>query len=347
MRNIKKGTNKNKVNGGKRMQMKKGNDRKKDKSKQIENKIMGEAIKAGFEEIIKSAAITIFAGYSWARYRNFDPVFNQRDFDADRRHAETVYAKIYKDKNTKEIIDEMINRQAEIIWWRRYLDGNDTGYSDYQSQQDRWEAKRYAAYLFFKELVEKCISKKICPEFNAAEIGSEIFDLLKSLTIEEYCKIKGYLCFLERREHGFDKEHYLSAMNDLDRAFLNCGNNAMKRMNSVIFDSIKTEDYDSITKAKCRPADRLGYIDREAAEEFVNKYYSFVETVISNDVNAGDAVDLLVDLYHGCHSKIINVLEFTLKCMIASYVDERLHSSIRGESCKQELTEIQKVINKQ
>ena len=304
-------------------------------------------------EIIEEATLTVLAGYYWARNRNFDPVFNQAAYDDDRRRAEKRLRDIYGaevEKPLQQLIQEMIKKQAEVIWWRRVTDGKDPGFNPDLYAQDGWEAKRYVAYLFFEGIRKSCFEEGICPDFAINAIGKEIIDLIKSLTIEEYCRIKGYLFFLRERDkygegaYGFDEGNYLSAMNDLDKTFLNCNHRTTKRMCD---DFVKLmDDEEKIKKAKYSPRDRIGHIDQEAIKEFVDRYYSFIRKVVSNDIDHQEAEKVLVDLYHKSNSKIINMMEFLLKCMIASYVDEKVHFKIRLDSGKMEISKVGKVIHK-
>jgi hypothetical protein len=316
---------------------------------ETQERVLAKLLDNEFKKVIEAAAITVLAGYYWARDRNFDPLFDQEAYDDDRRHAEKKLREMYEDKKTlQQIINEMINRQANVIWRRRRKQGDDEGYSYYRYQQDRWEAKRYVAYLFFEEIRKNCFEKGICPDFGVNLIGKEVINLLKSLTVEEYCKIKGYLSFLERTAHGFDKDDYLKAMDDLDNTFLNCNCLTMKRICGSFGELLGEllDDEEKIKKAKYSPQDRLGYIDQKAIEDFVNGYYSFIKKAVSIDENHKDAEPLLTELYHKANSKIINMMEFLLKCMIASYVNLEIHSLIRLKFDKTEIKKVKKVPHK-
>lgn len=318
----------------------------------IETETLSRVVDSLMEKIIRSNAIKVFAGYAWARNRNFDEVYDPKAFEEDKKYGEQLLKETYKGETLplKDLIRKMIDKQAEVIWWRRVLDGRDPGYSTYLYERDRWEAKRYIAYLFFEELRKNCVQKGICPDLALSLKGQIIIDLLKSLTIEEYCKIKGYLAFLDRRQnnggvvHGLENHDYMLAMKDLDSSFLNCNCRARKQFTAHAQKIVIVKDCEEIKNAKYNTRDRLGHMDRLAIELFVDKYCAFVNAVFSNSVERNEAVVLLTDLYHNSNSKIINMVEFFLKCLIASYVDETVHSRIRINSHKSALVQIDKTL---
>ncbi len=302
----------------------------------------------GVQNLLDKVALTVLAGHRWAKNRNFDTFSNETVFVTDKEYVEKLLEQKYSGKTLKEIIDEMINVQAEVIYLRRIREGKQQLPDDYEN--DRMIAKRYVAFLFFEGLVKDCVEQGVCPDFGINLMGQEVIHLLKSLTIDDYCKIKGYLLFLERKEkygksiHGLDKDDYLSAMNDLDRAFLNCNCQPMKRVHSRMLTLIDSERV--IKKAKFNTCSRLGHQEARTVEDFVAKYYSFVKEVKYKDANRREkeALVLLSDLYNKANSKIINASEFILKCMIASYVSEENHTVIRLKEGKQDQRGIKRAV---
>lgn len=297
-----------------------------------------------FGEMLEIVAITVLAGHHWATNRNFDDFFDAALYASDREYAKQQLEHFYDKKNLNETIQEMINRQAHTISLRRKKDGIGDHPDDYC--KDRWEAKRFVAFLFFEEILKGCIEKCKCPIVGDDNILSgEIIELLKSLSIEEYCRIKGYLFYLsdqhsnsENYIHGNDAKHYFKAMDLLDKAFLNCKGEKNKTCCSSMSELI-LDDHSKIKKAKQNPSDRLGYIDSDSVKSFVEKYYSLIEKIFSGKKAAHDPISVLHDLYNKDNSKIINMVEFMLKCMIASHVEDDAHWKIRVNSGKHDITE--------
>lgn len=322
-----------------------------DQEQTIETMVLKRVVDTLMEEIVELNAVRVFAGYAWARNRDFNTVYDEAAFEEDRIYGENLFKKIYKEKtpSLEELIREMINRQAEVIWWRRVVNGTDPGYSQYLYERDRWEAKRYIAYLFFEELRENCVHRGICPDFGLSLKGQAVIDLLKSLTVEEYCKIKGYLAFLNRKQnagraaYGLEHNDYMLAMKDLDSSFLNCNCHVKKQFTADAQKIVIVKDCEKIKAAKYNTRDRLGHIDPSVVEDFVDRYCAFIQDIFSRNVQRKDAVDLLAALYHNSNSKIINMVEFILKCLIASYVDEKIHSKIRLGFYKSDLAQVDKI----
>jgi hypothetical protein len=310
-----------------------------DELKELERELFGRVIKYIFGEnnLIDNVAITVLAGYSWAKNRNLDAFFNETMFVADREYAKNQLKQKYSGKTLKEIIDEMINMQAEVIWLRRVKEGRQKSPDDYEN--DRMRAKRYVAYLFFEDIRNNCFEKKICPDFRVKLISDEIIHLLKSLTVEDYCRIKGYLRFVDRNNghgeevHGYDYGDYLYGMSYLDNVFVNCKNQINIKFNNEYEKLLDNED--KISQAKHHSCYRLGCVDEETIEGFVNEYYTFIRKIFSDQIDERHAVRILRNLYNKSNSKIINMLELLLKCMIASYIDARVHDNIRVTAGKQ------------
>jgi hypothetical protein len=295
-------------------------------------------------KLVDNVAIQVLSVYEWAKHRNFDTVFDPRKYSQDCERAKEQLKKEYSGKTLQELINKMINLQAEVIWLRRLKEGKGQSPEDYEN--DRWEAKRYIAYLFLEDIRTSCFKDGICPDFKINLLSKDIVDLLKSLTIEEYCRINGYLRFLERNDkhnhvvHDYDQRDYLNAMGDLDKVFLNCSYKRMKQINEKYKAFYDKEE--QIKKAKYNTCSRLGCITPYTIEKFVDDYYDFINKVLSHQGAKENAVNILKRLYDKCNSRIVNATEFLLKCMIASYVDKDEHNKIRIEAGKRELERIEK-----
>lgn len=285
----------------------------------------------GNNKLIDTVATIVFAGYLWAKHGNFDDIIHKEGIIFGEKHdAEELLKRYYSNKSIKYIIEEMINKQAEVIWLRRRKGGN---VSDEYYERDKWEAKRYVAYLFFEELLRNCVDKHSCPDFSKG-MDKEILTLLKSLSVEEYCRIRGYLNFRERSDsngfekHGYDQQDYLDAMAHLDCAFKNCKetirNTLSKHKHTVFPDRLG-----DIITAKINPSDRLGPIDQEAVELFVRNFYGFVEDLYENTSGKEDAIKVLRGIYSKDNAKIINMVEFITKCIVAAHVEKDTYKGIR------------------
>lgn len=288
----------------------------------------------GESKQIDKVAVTVLSGHHWAKKRNFDSFFIQEIFDNDREHAKELLRYYSGKKTLQEVIDAIINFQAAIIYLRRIREQEPESSGDYEN--DKWAAKRYVAYLFFEDIRKNCIEDGVCPDFKINLISDEIIDLLKSLTVEDYCRIKGYLRFLDRNKiHGYDFDDYMYGMGYLDSVFLNCKGKKMKKLHKEKY-KLLLHNEEEIKKAKQNTCYRLGCKDTDKIniEEFVNQYYTFIRKIISNEVEKKHAVEILKNLYNKSNSKIINMAEFLLKCLIASYVDEKDHVKIRADASK-------------
>ena len=270
--------------------------------KELEQEIYDRVVTYIFKtnDLIDSVAITVLAGYSWAKNRNFDTFFNETMFVADREYAENLLVQKYSGKKLKDIIDEMINMQAEVIWLRRVKEGKQQSPDDYGN--DRMRAKRYVAYLFFEDIRKNCCEKNICPDFQVKLISDEVIHLLKSLTVEDYCRIKGYLQFIDRNNaHGQDCGDYLHGMSYLDSIFVNCKKQKPIKLNEEYEKLL--DDKEQISAAKHHTCYRLGCIDEETIEGFVNEYYTFVRKIFSDQIDERHAIRILRDLYNKSNSK--------------------------------------------
>lgn len=289
----------------------------------------------GNNELIDKVAVKVLAGHRWAKDREFDPTFIQEHFDKDRNYAEDLLKNFQNScKTFDKVIEEMINVQAAVIFLRRIKERQPQSPDDYEN--DKWEAKRYVAYLFFEDIRNNCMKDGICPDFSINLLHPEIVHLLKSLTVEDYCRIKGYLQYIERDEqhqHGFDLSDYLNSMGYLDQVFLNCKNQKLKKLNKQ--EGFSFDDKQVVKKAKLNTCYRLGCVAEENIEAFVNEYYAFLNQVVPDQREKKDAIKILKDLYNKSNSKIVNMMEFLLKCMVASYVDQREHADIRRAAGKE------------
>lgn len=300
-----------------------------------------------YGEYVANMAIVVLAGHQWAKHRNFDKFFDQEKYDEDRAEAEKILRGLYNEnKPLKDILELMTKMQADVIYWRRVLNGGNLLSTPEQQNRDTWEAKRYIAYLFFDDVLHNCINIIKCPDFSKVFNNPDIFNLMKSLTIEEYCRIKSYLLYLGDqnkmgvKEECRDDKYFLGAMGYLDQAFYNCDGNCNKKINSKYRRRFSSKKED-IIKAKYNPHDRLGDMNIEDIKKFVDAYYSFIEKYeIPNDQkDPGDstknqATTLLEFMYDKKNSKFVNMMEFSSKCMIASYVDRNKHETIRSDAKK-------------
>lgn len=294
------------------------------------------------ENIINKIAITVIAGYYWARDRDFNNFFDEAEFIKDRKNAIKELEKTYKNKNNlKDVLKEMVNKQAEVVWRRRKFEGIEDPPNSYD--RDNWEAKRFIAYLFADKIITDCIESNVCPDFKLNLFDPEIVNLLKSLTIEEYCRIKAYLIFLRNTQsysgkvYWNDDVNYREATNFLDKAFHNC--KCMKKVKmdknkySLLLGNIETE---KIKKAKKIPCDRIGPINHMNIEKFVDEYYAFFDAIQKNpqEKKEDDLTKIIKMLYDVSYTNVINIFEFMLKCMFLSHINESKHEEIRKEAGK-------------
>ena len=284
----------------------------------------------GGDKIIDFVATTVIAGHHWAKYRDFDTSPDKYKEIEEWKTAEKELRNFYNGKPLKKVLEDMINRQANVIYLRRQVENIPDPPNHYD--RDKWEAKRYIAYLFFDEILYGCVHDHLCPDFDINLISQEVVDLLRSLTIEEYCRIKAYVVFLDNRKnignqaYYKDDLNYYNALSLLDKAFQNC----KRRKNATLQNGgWLNQDVDTIRKAKRKTEDRIGPIPKGIIKDFVNKFYPYINQLPKNSHGKEETIKILSRIYDKSNTKIINVIEFMLKCMIASHVSDDEYNEIR------------------
>lgn len=285
------------------------------------------------DDLINRVAVRVLAGHYWAKYRNFDAFPDKYKEVEDWKAAEKDLENLYSGKPLKEIIHIMVNNQADVIHLRRRKERIPDPPNSYK--RDNWEAKRYIAYLFFEEILYECIKKKICPDFNINVKSQEIINLLRSLTIEEYCRIKAYIYFLDDQEKNGcqayykDEFNYHNAMSFLDTAFQNCKCGQNVPIQNIEW--LKDSNIDAIREAKRNTQNRIGPIPEGIIGKFVNEFYPFINRLLTNSHSKEETIKILSKIVDKSNTKIVNVVEFMLKCMIASHVSDDEYNEIRVE----------------
>lgn len=258
----------------------------------------------GNNSLVDEVAKIVFADYKWVTERNFDTIFDSKMFEEDRRYAEEILKK-FTAKPLSEIIDEMIKNQAHVIWRRRVYDGRDYGYDPHIYENDNREAKKYIAYLFFEDIVKNCAKNGICPDFcidpikgKINNIGEKMIELLKLLTVDDYCCIKGYLLFLDRKIklgnsqkiHGYDYADYMEGINCLKGVLLNDNSGQNEPLNKIISD-------------------------------FINQYRLFIGKIGNKeDKKEENVVERLKNIYSKPILKDTNMIDFILKHTITGFL---------------------------
>lgn len=231
-----------------------------------------EFLSTALQPVISRVAITVLAGFQWAKNRNFARFYDKRCAEEDWRLAENELRELYSDKSIGELLQIMIDRQAEVIFLRRQADGGKDDASFIP--RDRWEAKRYVAFLFFNDFVEKCVEETVCPEDTEFIKFPAILQLLKSLSIEDYCRISAYLSYRSRLDSGTYasspdcSSDYYAAHDFLEQAFTNCKKRSKTcARRPLLFGG--GIDRHQIAEAKARPTDRYGHIDLQRVADYV------------------------------------------------------------------------------
>ncbi len=142
----------------------------------------------------------------------------------------------------------------------------------------------------------------------------------------------------EEKESGdkcfMDDHYYFAASKSLDQAFDNCKCKNQVKLHKdshawIFFDT------QQIKQAKQNVEDRIGPLPKkELISNFVDEYYNVINQIIASQDNKKDIVEVLTKLYDSSNSKIINMVEYMLKCMIASYIDENKYIEIRQNANK-------------
>jgi hypothetical protein len=298
-------------------------------SRRIREKLFGELTAA-----VENAGISVFSVYRWAAERNFSVVFDRREYDGDWEYAARRLMSMFDHMQLHEIIDELVSAQARIVWLRRVSEGTNGGLSPH----DLREARRYVAFLFFDDMLRLCRNGDCCPKTAISKSSSLILDLLKSLSLEDYCRIKGYLTFRNRHSrsdeahHSFHRADFLKAMGELDSCFVNCGrSNGDKQYE---FHHHLSGNLAGVERAKLNRSDTLGPIPTSTVSRFMENFYGFVSSFSSGETDTGRACQALRELYRFGNARVVNATEFFFKCIISSAVPPELHSKIREECFK-------------
>lgn len=308
----------------------------------IEERLMemvNDEVFGGLTKVVKDAGIRVFSVYRWASKRNFSDVFDAQEYAKDRVYASEELVEMFGSLGLDEIVDRLIEEQTKVIWNRRVSEGKNGG----PRPSDRQEAKRYIAFLFFDDLVKLCSENRSCPRVVLAESkwNSLIINLLKSLSIEDYCKIKAYLMSIEAAHSGqggfhHQQSNFLNAMGALDSRLVNCGLSETHAMAGVYEHFL--DGYGQIRQAKMNRADSLGFIPSATVSRFMETYYGFLETFARGNPDSEHAPAALRELYRAGNTRIVNAAEYLLKCGISSLVPKETHSAIRQECFKPALS---------
>lgn len=283
---------------------------------------------------IEKAGLSVYSVYRWAKERRFDPNYNPSESNADEEYAQQKID-MFKGQNMRFIINELIDAQTDIVWLRRLTEG----FNDPKSPKDKYEAKRYVAFLFFDDIVNSCLhSDDVCPREMFSKWMPDILDLLKSLSIEDYCKIKGYLAFLTRcssnygGSNGRQKTDFLDALAQLDEAFVNCGQNYGDEFIEPPY--MSNHEWRKVEQAKLNRSDTLGLLSKKTISQFMKTYYGFLRSYIHGMNKSEDSCKALRELYRAGNTRIVNAAEYILKCAFCSFVSNSEHLAIRKECFK-------------
>lgn len=296
----------------------------------LERKIFGPLTK-----LVVDAGIEVYSVYRWAMKRNFSAIFDAVEYENDRIYASHKVTEMLESMTLEEIVDHLIESQAEVVWHRRVCEGKNGGVTD----KDRQEAKRYISFLIFNDLLKLCADGKYCPRdvLINSEWGNYIVFLLKSLSLEDYCKIHAYLSYKNREQSGKEDQNlaqrdFLGAMGIIDRSFYCCGRN--DNHDVTMFAGHFLTEHDNIARAKLNRSDTLGTISERTVDRFMEVYYGFLDRFIKGHNFIDHAPSALIELYRSGNTRIVNAGEFLLKCCISAHVPDDIHMSIRQDCYK-------------
>jgi hypothetical protein len=295
----------------------------------VGNKLFGD-----LTEVVTDAGMLVFSVYRWATQRKLSAVFDYQEYKNDQVYAFEEVTQMFRNLDLGKIVDRLIEVQAEVIWHRRVSEGKNGG----MKPSDRQEAKRYIAFLFFDDLLRLCRENHSCPRgmLASSEWSSLIVNLLKSLSIEDYCRIKAYLASIDRKQRGQGAPHYeyadfLNAMADLDNCLVNCG--ITEGHDTKIYEHF-LDGNNRIQQAKMNRADTLGSISETTVSRFMDTYYGFLAGLGRGETKVEDASAALRELYRAGNTRIVNAAEYLLKCGISSLVPAEKQLAIRQDCFK-------------
>jgi hypothetical protein len=271
------------------------------------------AYRFGDDQLTDTVAITIFAGHIWARDRHFDTSFNPEAYEQDRRLAEALLCDTCSGMGLREVINAMINTQAEVNWLRKVRNGYQGLQSSTEFDEDRHQAERFVAFLFFDAFLRDFLKTGAWPAYGVG-LKESLVDLFKTLPLDEFARISGYLEFLDRRSriaegaHGYHADDYLSAFGALEKVW---------------------------TALRPKRA-----ISRAKVASFVKKHPALVEQVVRDAQGASvegidPAVDILKSICEAPLDRAATVMEFLLACMAISGAGaspRRVTTAAKGKS---------------
>lgn len=284
--------------------------------------------------MVEHAGILVFSVYRWAAERHFSIVFDPYEYLNDKVYALEKLILILDNMDLDHVINELIGAQTDVIWHRRLSSGTNGG----RSAADMQKAKRYIAFLFFDDLLELCRSGHCCPKNAITQSGSVIVNLLKSLSLEDYCRIKGYLSFMERRRHfpevNPSQHHtdFLDAMGGLDDRFVNCGLHDQCGSHELHLHLV--DDFEKVERAKMNRSDTIGPISGETVGQFMQNFYGFLSSLSDGDVDEARAHQALRELYRSGNTRVVTAAEYLLKCKTCSLVPNDAQVAIRQDCFK-------------
>ncbi len=284
--------------------------------------------------MVEHAGILVFSVYRWATERNFSIVFDPHEYLNDKAFALEKLTSMLDHGDLHQIINELITAQTDVIWLRRVS----SGANGEPSATDMQRAKRYVAFLFFDDLLKLCRSGHCCPKNAMSQWGPLVLNLLKSLSLEDYCRIKGYLSFMERCRHSPEvhaRDHYadfLDAMGGLDEGFINCGRHEQRGPHE--FHLHLADDFEKVERAKMNRADTIGPISAETVSQFMQNFYGFVSSFSKGEADRERAHRALRELYRSGNTRVVTAAEYFLKCNICSLVPGDVHVAIREDCFK-------------
>lgn len=315
-----------------------------------EKGIRGKLYNYGEDEIFDEIAKNIYATFKWVIERDASVDSDKNREIEDYIQSEKYFQTKYSGKEPiKEVLSDLTENQARILWFFKGCRPNQTSEEE---KDDYYSAKRYIGFLLADRLLLECHEKKICPDES---LKPEYVEYLQGVTIEEFTRFRAYLRWHDRNRNGSIKdtdkhlEDYLTAMDFLDKAMINCKNKECN--DSLLFwkKIVENENYarrinqvSLIKQAKINTLKRLfrDYPKQvEYIEIFVAKFYDNILKLLCGIVIPKGVIEgILNSLYE--KSDVVNMFEFILKCFLLSKVSPEEHNFIRTKHKKKSLDTI-------
>lgn len=328
-------------------------------------------IENSIQKMLKELSAKVYAECRWVFESYATLTYNKERELADYKYGEEEFEK-KKDLTVKNLLEEVTKIQAAIFW---YFKGRKIQPSKRERDNDYYDAKKYISFIITDMMIEKCKNKNICPILIISQVPDYI-EYLENLTIYEYTKYKAFLKWKSSIDKGIvtdDKNNYFEALGYLDDvANNNCeeqlgvsysklidaskqfsnkitGINNLQLLKNKKFDTIDwTSNHNCQLRTIAETSELkdiiINYIDlyKDIINDYSNIFYKNLNELIqeTNISSSNNSEETIAFVYKGPYARIVNMLEFFLKCIMVNNITLELHNKIRLNNYKPSIKNI-------